>query len=319
MQILRHYENTPDDVRGGVVVMGNFDGVHRGHQAVIGKGAKLALSREEPLVVVTFEPHPRSFFRPHDPPFRLTSFRNKAHHIEALGVDVLMVLNFDEALSKLTPLEFVENVIVQGLGTRDLVVGYDFRFGNQRVGDAAFLKSQASAGAYSLNVVEAIASADSEVYSSTHIRELLIAGKPGHAAAMLGRPFEIEGRVQHGDERGRQLGFPTAHIELDGYLNPAFGVYAIRAGLETDTGSFEWFDGVANFGNRPTVDGARILLESHLFDFDGDLYGKNLRIALIEFLRPEIKFDGLDMLKAQIGMDSASARRMLQVRAAGAP
>jgi len=136
---------------------------------------------------------------------------------------------------------------------------------------------------------------------------------------MLGRPFEIEGRVQHGDERGRQLGFPTANIELNGYLNPAFGVYAIRAGLETDTGGFEWFDGVANFGNRPTVDGARTLLESHLFDFDGDLYGKNLRIALIEFLRPEIKFDGLDMLKAQIAMDSASARRMLRVRAAGAP
>lgn len=319
MQILRHYENTPDDIRGGVVVMGNFDGVHRGHQAVIGKGAELARSRTEPLVVVTFEPHPRSFFRPHDPAFRLTSFRNKAHHIEALGVDVLMVLTFDETLSKLSASDFVKNVIVDGLGARDLVVGYDFRFGHQRDGDAGFLKNQAAAGEYTLSVVEPIASADAEVYSSTHIRELLIAGKPGHAAAMLGRPFEIEGRVQHGDERGRQLGFPTANMDMDGYLHPAFGVYAIRAGLENEAGAYEWFDGVANFGNRPTVDGARTLLESHLFDFEGDLYGKNLRIALIEFLRAERKFDGLDQLKGQIAEDSASARRMLRVRAAGAP
>lgn len=319
MQILRHYENTPDDVRGGVVVMGNFDGVHRGHQAVIGKGAELARNRTEPLVVVTFEPHPRSFFRPHDPAFRLTSFRNKAHHIEALGVDVLIVLNFDETLSRLTAQDFVQNVVVEGLAARDLVVGYDFRFGHQRDGDADFLKNQAATSHFTLSVIEPITSADSEVYSSTHIRELLIAGKPGHAAAMLGRPFEIEGRVQHGDERGRQLGFPTANMDLDGYLHPASGVYAIRAGLETETGAFEWFDGVANFGNRPTVDGARTLLESHLFDFDGDLYGKNLRIALIEFLRPERKFDGLDQLKAQIAEDSASARRMLRVRAAGAP
>jgi riboflavin kinase / FMN adenylyltransferase len=319
MQILRHYENTPDDVRGGVVVMGNFDGVHRGHQAVIGKGAELAQDRKEPLVVVTFEPHPRNFFRPHDPSFRLTSFRNKAHHIEALGVDVLMVLTFDETLSKLTAKDFVQNVIVDGLGAHDLVVGYDFRFGNKRDGDAGFLAKEADASQYALHVVEAIMSADAEVFSSTHIRELLIAGKPGHAAAMLGRPFEIEGRVQHGDERGRQLGFPTANMDMDGYLHPAFGVYAIRAGLENDAGAYEWFDGVANFGNRPTVDGTRTLLESHLFDFEGDLYGKILRIALIEFLRPELKFDGLDMLKAQIATDSASARRMLRVRAAGAP
>ncbi|MFT6581471.1 MAG: bifunctional riboflavin kinase/FAD synthetase [Alphaproteobacteria bacterium] len=317
MQILRHYENTPDDIRNGVVVMGNFDGVHRGHQVVIGAGAELARARSAPLIVLTFEPHPRSFFRPHDPSFRLTSFRNKAHHIEALGVDALVVLNFDESLSSLTAEAFVQNVIVDGLGVRDLVVGYDFRFGNKRGGDAAFLEQAAAASGYKLQVIEPVATADSEVFSSTHIREMLIAGKPGQAAAMLGRPFEIEGRVQPGDQRGRQLGFPTANLELDGYLRPAMGVYAIRAGLETETG-FEWRDGVANFGNRPTVDGKTVLLETHLFDFNTDIYGSNLRVAFIEYLRPEKKFDGLDALKAQIAEDSANARRILRVRAAGA-
>ncbi|MBL4720499.1 MAG: bifunctional riboflavin kinase/FAD synthetase [Alphaproteobacteria bacterium] len=317
MQILRHYENTPDDVRNGVVVMGNFDGVHRGHQAVIGAGAALAKARSAPLIVLTFEPHPRSFFRPHDPSFRLTSFRNKAHHIEALGVDALVVLNFDEALSRLTAAEFIQQVIVDGLGVRDLVVGYDFRFGNKRSGDAAFLEKCAAKNGYTLQVVEPVATADSEVFSSTHIREMLIAGKPGQAAAMLGRPFEIEGRVQPGDQRGRLLGFPTANLPLGDYLRPAQGVYAIRAGLETEDG-FVWRDGVANFGNRPTVDGTTTLLETHLFDFDADIYGANLRVALIEFLRPEKKFDGLDALKAQISEDSATARQILRVRAAGA-
>lgn len=317
MQIIRDLGSVPDTLRSGVVVLGNFDGVHRGHQAVIGCGADLARQNGVPLIVLTFEPHPRSFFRPHDAPFRLTPFQNKAHHIEALGVDALIALTFDEGLSHLGGEAFIETVITEGLGASHVVVGQDFRFGHQRSGDTAMLEALGERHGYTVTTVAPVASADSEIYSSSHIREHLESGKPGHAAAMLGRPFEIEGKIEHGDKRGRTLGFPTANIDIADYIRPARGVYAVRAGLES-AGGLEWIDGVANFGNRPTIGGDSLLLEVHLFDFDADLYGKTLRIALIEYLRPEIKFDGLDALKAQIDEDSATARRVLTVRAAGA-
>jgi riboflavin kinase/FMN adenylyltransferase len=197
------------------------------------------------------------------------------------------------------------------------VIGQDFRFGHQRSGDTALLETKAVTGDYAVTMVAPVASADAEIYSSSHIREQLESGKPGHATAMLGRPFEIEGRVEHGDKRGRTLGFPTANIDIGEYIRPARGVYAIRAGLE-ENGALRWIDGVANFGNRPTIGGDSLLLEVHLFDFDSEIYGDILRIALIEYLRPEIKFDGLDALKAQIEDDGATARRVLTVRAAGA-
>jgi len=317
MQIIRNLENVPENLRRGVVVLGNFDGVHRGHQAVIGCGADIASGDGAPLVVLTFEPHPRSFFRPHDPPFRLTPFHNKAHHIEALDVDALMALTFDENLSHLGGEAFIDRVIVEGLAAKHVVTGQDFRFGHQRSGDTALLEMKAETGGYAVTMVAPVASADAEIYSSSHIREQLESGKPGHAAAMLGRPFEIEGKVEHGDKRGRTLGFPTANIDIGDYIRPARGVYAIRAGLE-ENGAIRWMDGVANFGNRPTIGGDSLLLEVHLFDFDSEIYGDILRIALIEYLRPEIKFDGLDALKAQIEDDGATARRVLTVRAAGA-
>ena len=317
MQVIRNLENVPECMRECVAVLGNFDGVHRGHQAVIGCGADLARQGGIPLVVLTFEPHPRSFFRPHDSPFRLTPFQNKAHHIEALGVDALIALTFDEALSRLGGEEFIEHVIVQGMAAKHIVVGQDFRFGHQRSGDTALLCALGEQGGYAVMTVDPVASADAEIYSSSHIREQLETGKPGHAAAMLGRPFEIEGTVEHGDKRGRTLGFPTANIDIAEYIRPARGVYAIRAGLEKD-GELHWIDGVANFGNRPTIGGDSLLLEVHLFDFDSDLYGKVLRVALIEYLRAERKFDGLEALKAQIDEDGATARRVLTVRAAGA-
>ena len=317
MQTFRHYENVPENARNGVVVLGNFDGVHRGHQAVIGHGIELAQDAEAPVVVLTFEPHPRTFFRPHDTPFRLTPFQNKAHHIEALGVDALVVLTFDETLSVLEAEDFIQHVLVDGLAARHVIVGQDFRFGRLRSGDTALLQARAKKGGYSVIAVAPVASADAEIYSSTHIREQVEAGKPGHAAAMLGRPFEIEGVVETGDQRGRTLGFPTANIDIGDYIRPARGVYAVRAGIDKGEETV-WVDGVANFGNRPTIGGDSLLLETHLFDFSGDLYGQTLRVALIEYLRPERKFDGLDALKAQIDEDSATARRILKVRAAGA-
>jgi riboflavin kinase / FMN adenylyltransferase len=318
MRILRHFETVPGDARGGVVVLGNFDGVHRGHQAVIGAAAEDAQRLKAPLVVVTFEPHPRRFFRPDDPPFRLTPFRSKVIQLAALGVDVLLVLTFDHAMSQMPAEDFVNDVLLGSLAPRQITIGYDFHFGHNRGGNPALLQKMLPAdGSCALKVIRPVGSADGEVYSSTRIRDYLAAGKPGHAAALLGRPFEIEGRVERGDQRGRTIGFPTANLSLGEYLRPAFGVYAVRAGLG-DGEVPEWFDAVANLGVRPTVDGRKLLLEIHLFGIQRDIYGQHLRVALIEFIRPERRFDGLDALRAQIGDDCAAARRILRTRAAGA-
>jgi riboflavin kinase/FMN adenylyltransferase len=318
MRILRHFESVPGDAQGGVVVLGNFDGVHRGHQAVIGTAAEDAARLGAPLVVVTFEPHPRRFFRPDEPPFRLTPFRIKVIQLDALGVDVLLVLRFDLAMSQMAAEDFARTVLLDSLKPRQITIGYDFHFGHQRRGNPALLQRLVGAGGgCAVKVVEPVASADGEVYSSTRIREYLAGGRPGHAAALLGRPFEIEGRVLRGDRRGRTIGFPTANLDLGPYLRPAYGVYAVRAGLG-DGDAPEWFDGVANLGVRPTVDGSRLLLETHLFGFDRDIYNQHLRIALIEFIRPERRFPGLEALRAQIAEDCAAARRILRTRAAGA-
>lgn len=314
MRILRHYETVPGDARGGVVVLGNFDGVHRGHQAVIGAAAEDAARIGAPLVVVTFEPHPRRFFRPDDPPFRITPFRSKVIQLGALGVDVLLVLRFDRAMSQMPAEDFARNLLFRALAPRQITIGYDFHFGHQRRGNPAMLKALVPDPAVcAVKVVEPVATADGEVYSSTRIREYLAGGKPGHATALLGRPFEIEGRVVSGDRRGRTIGFPTANLTLGAYLRPAYGVYAVRAGLGD-----EWFDGVANLGVRPTVDGRKLLFETHLLGVDRDIYGQHLRVALIEYIRPERRFDGLDALRAQIAEDCAAARRILRTRAAGA-
>ena len=317
MRILRHFENVPDGARGGVALLGNFDGVHRGHQAVIGAAAEDAARLGAPLVVVTFEPHPRRFFRPDDPPFLLTTFRSKVLQLGALGVDVLLVLRFDRAMSEMTAEDFARKVLIGGLAPRQITIGYDFHFGHRRRGNPAMLKQLAEPAGVAVKVIEPVATADGEVYSSTRIREYLAGGKPGHAAALLGRPFEIEGRVERGDRRGRTIGFPTANLSLGSYLRPAYGVYAVRAGLG-DGEATEWIDGVANLGVRPTVDGSKLLFEIHLFDFDRDIYGQRLRVALIEYIRPERRFDGLDALRAQIAEDGAAARRILRTRAAGA-
>lgn len=316
MQILRHHRDCPPNQRGAVVALGNFDGVHRGHQAVIGQASRLASEREAPLGVLTFEPHPHEFFQPAADTFRLTPFRNKSHHLEALGVDLLVCLSFDKSLSSLTGQEFIDEVLVEGLGLSAIIVGYDFRFGKGRDGDVELLKADTR---FETIVVEPESSADGTIYSSTKIRDFLKTGQPGQAAALLGRPFEIEGEIMRGDQRGRTIGFPTANIVLGDYIRPAYGVYAVRAGVETGRpGEAMWVDGVANLGKRPTVDGLRELFEVHLFDFERDLYGTHLRVALIEFLRPEKKFESFDALKAQIQQDSRKARLILDTRAAGA-
>ena len=317
MRIVRHSAETPPSLRGGVVAIGNFDGVHRGHQAVISRAATLAAGFGAPRAVLTFEPHPRRFFRPEIPPFLLTPFRAKAQLLAALGVEMLAVQRFDAAFAHLDADAFIRRILVDGLAARHVVVGYDFTFGHERSGNVDVLKRAGSQYGFGVTAVGPVASADGEIFSSTNIRDYLVGGKPGHAAALLGRPFEIHGMVLGGDRRGRTIGFPTANLTLGGYIRPAFGVYAVRAGVETE-GRIAWHDGVANLGLRPTVDGSRLLLETHLFDFARDIYNTHLRVALIEFIRPEQKFSGLDALKAQIAEDCVAARSILTTRAAGA-
>jgi len=317
MRIIRHFEKPPKSLTGACVVIGNFDGVHRGHQAVIGRAADFARGRYMPVIAMTFEPHPRRFFRPNDEPFRLTPFRTKFAQISALGVDAMLVVKFDHRFSQLTGTEFIDRVLVDGLQARHVVVGYDFTFGRDRGGNTEMLAARGAKAGFTFNAVEPVASADEVIYSSTAIRNHLREGKPGHAAALLGRPFEIEGRVTDGDKIGRTIGFPTANILLNNYIKPAFGIYAVRVGIgEGD--NITWKDAVANLGTRPTVGGTYPLLEPHIFDFTGDLYGQRIRVAFIEYIRPEIRYEKIEEMTRQMENDCDVARRILKTRAAGA-
>ena len=313
MRILRHPAVLEPADRGSVVAIGNFDGVHKGHQIVIGRAAETARGLAARLSVLTFEPHPYHVFHPEAPPFRLTPFRAKAHHIEALGVDLLFVLPFDLNFSKVSADDFVRTLIVEGLAARHAVVGYDFHFGHQRGGTPDVLRKLGERWGFGVTVVAPLGIASGTVYSSTRIRQQLTAGEVRDAAILLGRPFEIEGRVELGDRRGRAIGFPTANLRLGDTIRPAGGVYAVRVQIEGETPP-RWRDGVANLGTRPTVGGTDLRLEAHLFDFADDLYGKHLRVALIEHLRPERKFAGLDELKAQIAADAAQAQAILAAK-----
>ncbi len=311
LRLLRHYHPVPDEVAGGVVAIGNFDGVHRGHQAVVRRARGIADSIGASLGVLTFEPHPRSFFQPDAPPFRICSLRSKAHKLEELGADALFTIAFDAGFAAKTAEEFIAEVLVEGLQVRHVVVGYDFVFGHKRGGNLALLQQYAEQGGYELTVVEPVLYGDG-VYSSTRIREHLAAGEPAQAAELLGHWWEVEGRVQKGDQRGRQLGFPTINLDFADYLRPAMGVYAVRVAIdEEDGGTLTWHDGVANFGNRPTFDGTNVLLEAHIFDFATDIYGAHARIAFHARIREERKFPGLEALKLQIEIDGVEAKRLL--------
>ncbi len=316
MQIHHSPIKLDPDLKNGVVVLGNFDGVHRGHQAVIGQARELADSLKAPLLVLTFEPHPRSFFgRNEGGPFRLTDLRNKAHYIEALAVDGLVVMAFNADLAAMTAEDFIDRILREDLGAQHVVVGYDFCFGKGRTGTPDLIRSH---GNIPVTTIDPEASHDGIIYSSTRIRDYLRRGNPGQAAALLGRPFEVEGTVEKGQQLGRTIGFPTANLDLGDLVRPADGIYAVRAGFEASPGEgTSWHDGAGYFGRRPTVNGDSELFETFVFDFDGDLYGKYLRVALIEFVRADKKFPDIDAMKDQIAHDCLVARRILQTRAAG--
>lgn len=324
MRVLRHFENLPIELRGAAVAVGNFDGVHLGHREVITEAGRIARSSGIPWAVLTLEPHPRSLFEPDAPPFRLTPPPVKVRLIEGIGPEMLVVVPFDAAFSRTPPRAFVERVLVHGLGARHVVCGHDFAFGHGRKGTPELLLWLGDEFDFGFTCVQEVRDEDGEPYSSTRIRDHLRHGRPADAARLLGRPYEISGEVIRGDQRGRMLGFPTANLRLGDYLRPANGVYAVRARWR-EGGKELGCTGVANVGVRPTFGGGvEPLLEAHLFDFAGELYGQTLAVEMIDHLRPEKKFDGPEQLRAQILEDCARARRLLasevdvlHVRAAG--
>ncbi|MBM3515097.1 MAG: bifunctional riboflavin kinase/FAD synthetase [Alphaproteobacteria bacterium] len=313
MRLFRHFTEVPATLKGAVIALGNFDGMHRGHQAVIGEAVRIARATGKAAAVMTFEPHPRLFFKPDQESFLLSPFRLKARIIEALGIDYLYVLTFDRGFAARTADNFIGQILIGGLGVSHVVVGSDYVFGKGRGGNVEVLTAASANGGFGVTAVSEKKDHGGTRYSSTNIRQYLRDGRCHDAAGLLGRYWEIVGRVEHGDQRGRFMGFPTANLPHRDGLMPKRGVYAVRAGIDRGAETV-WHDAIANFGHRPTFDKKDVLLEVHVFDFNENLYQRHLRVALVEHLRPEIKFDGIDAIKAQIAKDCEAARAILAAR-----
>ena len=296
----------PAGLRGGIVALGNFDGFHLGHQAVIGRAIERARAEGRPAIVATFDPHPMRYFRPDTPPFRLTSLDQRQDLFAAAGADAMLVFPFGPDLAAQSPEAFARH-LSDTIGAGGVVTGTDFTFGRGRAGDVTALAELGQAHGFTADTVAPV-TLGGEPVSSSRIRQHLIAGEPEAAARLLTRPFAIRGEVEHGAKLGRQLGYPTANLRLGTYLRPRYGIYAVRGTLPDGT----VLDGAANLGIRPTIEGEPVeLLEPYFLDFAGDLYGRTIDVALIAFLRPEAKFDGLDALKVQMAKDVEQARTIL--------
>ena len=300
-------DNTPDSAipKGAVVAMGNFDGVHLGHRAVIGAALRMGKAHGKPALAVTFEPHPRSFFSPNSPQFRLTDESNKLRLLAATGLAGAVVMTFDKARAGTSAQDFIHHDLIQRLGISGIAVGYDFHFGKGRVGSPSLLVSEAPKLGIEVDV-QAHVDIEERPISSSAIRMALAEGQITDATTMLGGPWFVTGEVIHGEKRGRDLGYPTANIRLDKNCALKHGIYAVRIGLGA-----ERIDGVASYGRRPTFDNGAPLLEVFLFDFKGDLYGKVLDVAFIAFIRDELKFDTIEALINRMNDDSAKARAAL--------
>ena len=312
MNVFPHWTGlTPGD-RGAVAAIGNFDGVHLGHRAVIERTCQIAREMGAPLGIVTFEPHPREFFAPGAPPFRLMNAEAKTNRLAKLGVEVMYQLPFDATLAGLGAEQFARDVLADGLGLRHVVVGEDFCFGKGRSGTATDLSAFGQQMGFGTTLLELLENDDGAV-SSTAIRIALARGRPRDAARMLGHWHRIEGAVGHGDKRGRDLGYPTANMEITGLHPPKFGVYAVLVDVLSGPHKGN-YRGAASVGVRPMFGANRPNLESFLFDFSGDLYGAHLSVALVEYLRPEMRFDTMDGLVEQMNRDCAQARDILAAR-----
>ena len=304
MKRLLHTDPIPDALRGAVIALGNFDGFHLGHQAVVGRAVQRAAHEGRPAIVATFDPHPVRFFKPDAAPFRLTSLDQREELFAHAGADAMLVFDFGAALAATPAAGFVE-LLAERLGASGVVTGDDFTFGRGRDGNVEVLRHLGAARGI---VAETVAPVhlDGEIVSSSRIREALQAGDPGSATRLLTRPFAVRGEVIHGNKRGRAFGWPTANMKLGRYLRPAYGVYAVRTRLPDG----RELDGVANLGKRPMFEPEE-LLEVNIFGFEGDLYGQEIEIDLHHYIRPEAKLDSIDALIAQIGKDADEARALL--------
>jgi len=299
-------ERTPENLRGAIVALGNFDGFHKGHQAVVGRAISLARAQGRPAIVATFDPHPVRYFKPDLPPFRLTTLDQRERLFLGAGADAMLVFAFDAALANVSAEDFVADWLVARTGAAGVVTGEDFTFGKGRGGSVPVLRALGEPLGLKCEAVGPVADGG-EPISSSRIREALMAGDCATATRLLTRPFAIAGIVQHGDKVGRTLGYPTANLDLGSYLRPRYGIYAVRGRLPDG----RVLDGVANLGIRPSFNPPKELLEPYFFDFEGDLYGQMIEVELIAFLRGEAKFDDLDALKRQMDADSAAARAVL--------
>lgn len=304
---LDHRDPMPEALRGAIVALGNFDGFHLGHQAVVAEAVEWARAESRPAIVATFDPHPVRHFAPHVPPFRLTTLDQRQELFLAAGADAMLVFHFDGALAGMEAADFVAGLLGEHIGAAGVVTGEDFTFGKARGGNIGVLRDVGATCSIATRQVGPVR-VDGQVVSSSRIRDALKAGECELATRLLTRPFAIRGPVIHGDKRGRTIGYPTANMELGQYLRPRFGIYAV-SGRVLATG--EPLKGAANLGVRPTFDPPKELLEPYFFDYSGDLYGKEIEVELRHFLRPEAKFDGLEPLMAQMERDCAQARALL--------
>ena len=312
--LYRALADLPRSAKGSVLAIGNFDGVHFGHQQVIAQARALAEQINAPLGVILFDPHPQQFFAPDAPPFRLTRLVTRADLLADLGVDFTLALPFDANMAACEAEDFITDILIDQLAISAVCVGYDFCFGKGRKGNFSMLEAYGEKLGFQTISTAAVLQPDSTApYSSSAIRNYLRDGAPQQAAALMGHAFAIEAEVQKGDQRGRTIGFATANMALDDYVLPKFGVYAVSADILDGAFAGQTVKGVANLGLRPTVGTEKPRLETHLFDFEGDLYGANLRVSLLHFIRPEQKFDGLEALTTQIAKDSETARQMLGI------
>lgn len=306
LKIVHGWKNLDPADQGAAVALGNFDGVHKGHQAVIAGAAEAARQVGAPLGVISFEPHPRRLFHPDEPAFRLMTTDQQARALEALGVERFYVLHFDFEMANFSDRGFAETVLAKGLGVKHVAVGFDISFGKGRTGSPEAMAEYGRELGFTVSVAAPVGE-DGAKYSSTAVREALRNGRPQDAAAMLGRPFAIEGVVRRGQQLGRKLGFPTANVMIADYVVPRLGVYATRTRLPDG----RVYPGVANIGNNPTTGEVETRLEVWLFEFDEDLYGQIIETELVAFLRPEEKFGSIELMVEQIRRDEAAARKIL--------
>ena len=299
-------DRLPERLRGGIIALGNFDGFHAGHQAVAGRAIAWAKAESRPAIVATFDPHPVRYFKPDVAPFRLTSLDQREHLFAEAGADAMLVFAFDEKLANTTAGNFVGDLLVTRFGAKGVVTGEDFTFGKGRGGNIDVLRDLGALLGLRSEAVGPVSTEDA-VISSSRIRQCLIEGRPDEAERLMTRPFAVQGVVQHGDKNGRLLGYPTANVEMGSYLRPMYGVYAVTGHLADG----RVLKGAANLGIRPQFDPPKELLEPHFFDFNEDLYGQTIEVALRHFIRPEAKFAGWDELVAQIEADCVRARELL--------